>query len=276
MRTVVLIACITIVVALPTHAVEFLGIELCTDSATTAVVLPLGSPLTIEGVEIGKHGGLVMLLNADEGDVLDHVDNLMAHYTGSRGTGSQKSLQWSGREITAIAQVVRKGQAALAVSTSDDCQDSTAPVDTEPDPQPDPVVCAEESDTVEPSTDSVAAVAGGTVAAAAVADETVPTSPSPPADLPDFEIQGRLKHTSTEVGWVDVMGVVVNNSITSYKVANFDLSLYDAAGDLICVDAISVSELRSGQDRAFRDSIRCADYTTDAVATWKLQFAGGH
>jgi hypothetical protein len=276
MRKIILTTCIILVAALPTQAVEFLGIELCTDSATTAVILPLGSPLTIESVEIGKHGGLVMLLKADDGDVLDHVDDLMAHYTGRRGAGGQKSLQWSGQGITAIAQKVKSGQVALAVSTTDDCQETTAADAAEEDPQPAPDVEAKKSDTGETSTDSVAAVAGGTVTAAAVTDEPPPTAASPPAELPDFEIQGRLKHTSTEAGWVDVMGVVVNNSTTGYKVANFDLSLYDAAGDLICVDAISVSELRGGQDRAFRDSIRCADYTTAEVVTWKLQFAGGH
>jgi len=72
-----------------------------------------------------------------------------------------------------------------------------------------------------------------------------------------------------------VMGVVVNDSGTDYKVANFDLSFYDTAGDLVCVDAISVSELRDGQERAFRDSIRCSEYEAGTVATWKLQFAGG-
>jgi len=71
------------------------------------------------------------------------------------------------------------------------------------------------------------------------------------------------------------MGIVVNNSGSSFAVANFDLSLYDEAGELICVDVISVSELRDGQERAFRDSIRCADYASDAVAGWKLQYAGG-
>ncbi len=58
--------------------------------------------------------------------------------------------------------------------------------------------------------------------------------------------------------------------------ASFDLSLYDAAGDLICVDTISVNQLRIGQERAFRASIRCADYEESLVDSWKLQFAGGH
>ena len=109
-----------------------------------------------------------------------------------------------------------------------------------------------------------------------VVEAVPPPVPLPaPAPVEDFALSGRLKHSSTEEMWVDVMGVVVNNSGTSYHIANFDLSFYDAAGELICVDAISVSELRDGQERAFRDSIRCSDYVGDAVASWKLQFAGG-
>ena len=72
------------------------------------------------------------------------------------------------------------------------------------------------------------------------------------------------------------MGVVVNNSGTAYTVASFDLSLYDGSGDLICVDTVSVNQLREGQERAFRSAIRCADYDADAVADWKIQFAGAH
>ncbi len=92
----------------------------------------------------------------------------------------------------------------------------------------------------------------------------------------DFELEGRLKHAAAEDDWVDVMGVVVNNSGASYAVASFDLSLWDGAGELICVDTISVNQLREGQERAFRSAIRCADYVADDVASWKLQFAGGH
>ena len=97
-----------------------------------------------------------------------------------------------------------------------------------------------------------------------------------PVVVEDFELEGRLKHAVAEDGWVDVMGVVTNNSGASYTVASFDLSLYDGAGDLICVDTISVNHLKEGQERAFRGAIRCADYVADEVASWKLQFAGGH
>ena len=97
-----------------------------------------------------------------------------------------------------------------------------------------------------------------------------------PEPSADFLIKGRLKHTAAEDGWVDIMGVVVNNSGGAYAVASFDLSLYDSTGDLICVDTISVNQLRDGQERAFRSAIRCTDYDETAVASWKLQFAGAH
>ena len=79
-----------------------------------------------------------------------------------------------------------------------------------------------------------------------------------------------------EIGLLILMGIVVNSSGIGYAVASFDLSLYDTAGGLICVDTISVNQLRAGQERAFRGSIRCADYDPAAVVGWKLQFAGAH
>ena len=94
-------------------------------------------------------------------------------------------------------------------------------------------------------------------------------------EVAEFELKGTLKHRAEVDAWVDVMGVVVNRSAQSYKLASFDLSFYDDAGDLICVDTISVTRLRAGQERAFRDSMQCADYGTTAVVSTKLQFAGG-
>ena len=120
----------------------------------------------------------------------------------------------------------------------------------------------------------VAVTTGAAVEAATAPAPAPPATPEPTA-IEEFELKGRLKHAAAEDGQVDVMGVLVNNSGSSYSLANFDLSLYDATGELICVDAISVSELRDGQERAFRDSIRCADYAPDAVVGWKLQYAGG-
>ena len=46
-------------------------------------------------------------------------------------------------------------------------------------------------------------------------------------------------------------------------------------GALICVDTISVNVLKAGQERAFRDAIRCPGYAREAVAETRLQFAGG-
>ena len=100
--------------------------------------------------------------------------------------------------------------------------------------------------------------------------------PSVDAEPVDFELKGRLKHAPAEDGWVDVMGIIANNSGSAFTVASFDLSLYDRSGELICVDTISINHLRLGQERAFRSAIRCADYAADKVASWKLQFAGGH
>ena len=45
----------------------------------------------------------------------------METYTGSRGTGDEKRLEWSGRQITAFAQVIKQGYVALAVTAAEDC-----------------------------------------------------------------------------------------------------------------------------------------------------------
>ena len=297
MRILTVTLFLMLVAALPGNAVEFLGVELCKGSVDTSVVLPVGSPLSLESTEIGRHGGLLMLLKADNGDVMDHIDNLMAFYTDSRGTGDSKKLQWTGNGITAYAQLIKKGFAALAVSTEDNCdgEDAATIMGGEG--------AAENATVVTP--EAVVGTTGVTAAAlkpesavesAAIAKISVPEpeaavsaagsemAPTPvpvpvpePASAPveDFVLKGKLKHSHAEEMWVDVMGVVVNNSGSGYHIANFDLSLYDGSGDLICVDAISVSQLRDGQERAFRDSIRCEDYNESLVVNWKLQFAGG-
>jgi len=255
--------------------VEFLGVELCKGSVDTSVVLPVGSPLSLESAEIGRYGGLLMLLTAPNGEVLEFIDDLMATYTGNRGTGSEEKLQWSGNEITAYAQIIKKGYAALAVSTTDDCR-AAEPVpiaETTAEKAPAPDATAPTMN--EAQIAAGAAVATGTAAGAAVAPAPAPPATPEPTSFDEFELKGRLKHAVGEDGRVDVMGVIVNHSGAAYKIVNFDLSLYDAAGELICVDAISVSELRDGQERAFRDSIRCVDYAREAVTSWKLQFAGG-
>ncbi len=275
MRQIIIATMLTLVASAPCGAVEFLGVELCKGSVDTSVVLPVGSPLSLESAEIGRHGGLLMLLTISDGDILDQVDDLMMTYTGNRGTGSEEKLQWSGNEITAYAQIIKKGYAALAVSTTDDCR-AAEPVpdaETAAGEAPAPDVAAATAD--ETATATGAAVATGAAAVAAAAPAPAPPATPEPTQSDEFELKGRLKHAAAEDDWVDVMGIVVNNSGSSYTVATFDLSLYDAAGELICVDAISVSELRDGQERAFRDSIRCADYAPDAVVSWRIQYAGG-
>jgi hypothetical protein len=251
----------------PVNAVDFLGVELCAEQVSTRVILPAESPLSLESSEVGRHGGLVLLLHSKKGTVLGQVDDLMATFTGSPGTGDEKRLEWSGNQITGFAQVIKKGYVALAVTAAEDCTvepeaaAAAEPVETEAAPQPDP-----EAEKVVP------ALAAAVVAAEV---EEAPAS-AVKTEVADFELEGRLKHAAAEDGWVDVMGVVVNNSGISYAVASFDLSLYDGEGELICVDTVSVNQLRIGQARAFRGAIRCADYIADEIASWKLQFAGGH
>jgi hypothetical protein len=256
--------------AVPASAVDFLGVELCADRVDTGVILPAGSPLSLESVEVGRHGGLVLLLTSKEKkQVLAQVDDLMVGYVGSYGTGDERKLEWSSDQITAFAQVIQKGYVALAVTASDGCTveaesvPAAASVEAEPAPEPKP-----EATQVEESVSAVAA--------AAVATEIDPEPAESAAKTPDFALKGRLKHSAAEDDWVDVMGVVVNSSGESFAVASFDLSLYDGGGELICVDTVSVNHLKQGQERAFRGSIRCADYVEESVASWKLQFAGGH
>ena len=275
MQRIMIIACLGLLLALPAQGVEFLGVELCKGSVDTSVVLPVGSPLSLESAEIGRHGGLLMLLTAPNSGVLDLIDDLMATYTGNRGTGSEEKLQWAGNEITAYAQIIKKGYAALAVSTTDDCRAAEPAPIAETVVEEPPVPEAATPVTNETKSPTGVAVTTGAAASAAAAPAPAPPAAPEPTVIVEFGLKGRLKHAAAEDGQVDVMGILVNNSGSSYTVANFDLSLYDAAGELICVDAISVSELRDGQERAFRDSIRCADYAPDAVASWRIQYAGG-
>ena len=275
MQRIMITACLGLLLALPAQGVEFLGVELCKGSVETSVVLPVGSPLSLESAEIGRYGDLLMLLTAPNTEVLNLIDDLMATYTGNRGTGSEEKLQWSGNGITAYAQIIKKGYAALAVSTTDDCRAAEPSPDAETEAENAPVPDVAAATAEEIDTAAGAAVTTGAAVGAAAAPAPEPPATREPTPFEEFELKGRLKHAAGEDGWVDVMGVVVNHSGAAYKMVDFDLSLYDAAGELICVDAISVSELRDGQERAFRDSIRCADYAPDAVASWKLQYAGG-
>jgi hypothetical protein len=271
MRQIIIAAVLTLIAAVPSSAVDFLGVELCAEPVSTRVILPVDSPLSLESAEVGRHGGLVLLLHSKKDAVLDQVDDLMETFTGSRGTGDEKRLEWSGNQITAFAQVIKKGYVALAVTAAEECTvepeavAAGAPVETEGAPPAEATVDTFDADTT------------AAISAAAVApDVEKKPDATEKTEVADFALEGRLKHDAAEDGWVDVMGVVVNNSGASYTVASFDLSLYDGAGELICVDTISVNQLRERQERAFRGAIRCADYVADEVASWKLQFAGGH
>ncbi len=281
MRKMILAAVIMMIAVLPSQAVEFLGVELCTDRVSTAVALPHGSPLTLDSVEVGDQGALLLVLRSEDQQILNQIDDLMTGFTESRGVGNEKSLQWSGRQITAFAQVLKSKLAVLAVSTSDDCLGD-----------PEEALASAEAALAVPSSEvKTPGVAGGgtvvePVAAAALIPVAamVPESSVDQADMTvheesgnlDFTLEGALRHEAFDDDWVDVMGVVVNNTVEAYNLATFDLSLWDAAGHLICVDRISVSVLKSGQHRAFRDSIQCPGYSAGTVARTKLHFAGGH
>jgi len=272
--------------ALPASAVEFFGVELCQGSTDTAVDIPIGSSLVLESVEIGDHGGLVMLLSARSGKVMDHVDDLMTGLTGTRGSGDGDTLEWTGDHLTAVAQKVAKKYAALAVTSDDGCPGAppAPPAAASVPPSPSPVAHAAEPPAVSSAPDSVPVPAA---AAAVAASSTPPAAAAPPdpapepapapvaAATPDFQVVGAISHSPADQTWVDVMGVVANHTATGYRLASFDLSLYDADGRLICVDTVSVSVLKAGQQRAFRDAIRCPGYDADDVARIELQFAGG-
>jgi hypothetical protein len=275
MRQILALAVLCAFVANPGHAIEFLGVELCTEPVSTRVVLPADSPLSLESAEVGRHGGLVLLLHSKQGEVLVQVDDLMASFTGSRGSGDERKLEWTSDEITAFAQVIKKGYVALAVTAAEGCTVEPQSVPAPAAVEPEPTAAIDAAPEPEPTAE-VAAVAP---VVPVVEPEETPTGElqaEPEHERAEFELKGRLKHAVAEENWVDVMGIVVNNSGASYAVASFDLSLYDDAGELICVDTISVNQLREGQERAFRSAIRCADYVADEVASWKLQFAGGH
>ena len=265
MHRIFIAALLIFMVISPGPATEFLGVELCADRVDTGVILPAESPLSMESAEIGRHGGLVLLLHSKSGRVLEQVDDLMMSCTGTRGSGDDRRLEWSGNQITGFAQLIKQDYVALAVTAADDCT---------PDPEAEPATESMEPDPgAEPP---VATAADATIAAASAAATTSEFEPETAGVSEDFNLKGRLKHAAVEDGWVDATGVVVNSSGESYAVASFDLSFYDDSGELICVDTVSVNQLRDGQERAFRGSIRCADYTADSVASSKLQFAGGH
>ena len=284
MKTTAFVAIALVVATLPAHAIDFLGVELCQGSVDTRVEFSPGSSLVLESVEIGDNGGLVMLLSARSGKVMGHVDDLMTGLTGQRGKGDADSLEWSNGGLTGVAQRVAKKYAALAVTSTDNCSGAVpapipVPTAAEVDAaaeataaDPPPLV---ESEIVTPSPDPVPVAAASVAVAGAANSSAVPTPEPVVVATPDFEIVGAISHEAADQTWVDVMGVVANHTDTGYKLATFNLSLYDADGALICVDTISVSVLKAGQERAFRDAIRCTGYVAEMVAETRLQFAGG-
>ena len=134
MKTTAIVAIVLVVATLPAHAIDFLGVELCKGSVDTRVQLRPGSSLVLESVEIGDHGGLVMLLSARSGKVMRSVDDLMTGLTGERGKGDADSLEWSDGRLTGVAQRVAKKYVALAVTSTDNCpgaDPAPVPVPTE-------------------------------------------------------------------------------------------------------------------------------------------------
>ena len=205
----------------------------------------------------------------------------MTGLTGQRGEGDADTLEWSNGRLTGVAQRVAKKYAALAVTSSDECsgvEPAPAPVPTTTEVEAAATASAvapTQSAVITPPPDPIPAAAAAVVAAAGPsAPPAIAPEPVVVAQL-DFEIIGVISHEAADPPWVDVMGVVANHTETGYKLATFDLSFFDADGELICVDTISVSIFKPGQERAYRDSIRCSGYASEAVVETRLQFAGG-
>ena len=77
MRHFVIAAIFMLFTVSPVCSVEFLGVELCTEQINTRVILPADSPLSLESVEVGRNGGLVLLLHSKKNTILGQVDDLM-------------------------------------------------------------------------------------------------------------------------------------------------------------------------------------------------------
>ena len=277
------IVMMTVLMVAPTaSAIEFLGVELCKGSTDTGVKIPIGSSLILEDVEIGEHGGLVILVKARSGKVMNHVDDLMTGFTGQRGEGDENTLQWTDGRLTGVAQKMIKKYVALAVTSTDDCPGTEpAPVPVPTTTESDSVTAAASGAGTEPTVstpprdpDPIPAAAAAIVAAASSSQP--PSAPDSTTIVEtDFELLGAMTHSAADEIWVDVMGTIVNHTNTRYKTATFDLSLYSDDGLLICVDTILVSIFKPGQERAFRDSIRCVGYDAAEIAEVRLHFAGG-
>lgn len=263
---------IFLIVSAPAAAVDFLGATLCRDHATATVTIPDDSGLRLASVEVSDGTGLLMLLYASQGDALEHLDALMTRITGHPAEHEGESMQWSGHSILAYASLIKKGTVAMAVSSDDPCEETPevplAPPAVPAEPQPAPPVSA-------PARPAAPVTASGKAEIIPQLPEEEDQTPALETE-PDFQLQGNLRFAAAAAPWVDVMGIVENLSSKSYRLAAFDLSLYDTQDQLICVDTISVGMLKAGQTRAFRDSISCPDYRQGSVGSFRLQFSGGY
>jgi len=257
-------------------AVDFYGATICRDHATTSVQIPDDSGLRLASVEVGDEGGLLMLLYAEEGEVLEQLDLLISRVTGSAGTQEGDSMQWSGGKLVAFASRIKKGTVAVAISSNDSCPEE-------------PALIAPESGLPRGlDTDSGEAMgaAAGIDQQSEARHDLIKALPVPSDEHAgeigavevetDFRLEGELKYSQTIPPWVDVMGLVRNNSGTAYRLAAFDLSLYDLKGDLLCAGTVSIGVLKAGQAHAFRDSIKCPDVDPGEISGYRFQFSGGY
>jgi len=255
-------------------AADFLGAELCRDHVTTGVVFPVDSGLKLRSVEKGEDNGLLLVVYATEGDVMEHLDALMSRITGKPGISEDRSMQWSGNNIVAFASLIKSGTVAMALSSDGPCRRANSAVAGLPEGLDTERIGAS------PDTEARILPTGNRPSPETEASGTNPEKPAEAGELPaagndpDFSLRGPLKYSRAISPWVDVMGIVENGTERSYRLVVFDLSLYDLEGQLICSDTISVGGLKPGQAHAFRDSINCPDFDAARVASFRLQFSG--
>ena len=188
MRLIIVPLTLVLGAATPAAAIEFLGVELCADRVDTGVILPADSPLSLESVEVGRHGGLVLLLHSKKGKVLGQVDDLMAGFVGDRGTGDERKLEWSSDEITAFAQVIQKGYVALAVTAAEGCTVEPEAAPAAAAVESEPTLAAEPTQESAPEPARVEELAASTAAAVAASEvETAPEEPAPEVDAPEVD-----------------------------------------------------------------------------------------
>ncbi len=77
---------------------------------------------------------------------------------------------------------------------------------------------------------------------------------------------------SSVSGFIDAIGEMVNKSGTSYTLANFMVSVYDASDRLIGTGYVMISNFANGQTKSFNGVIE-GDYSR--VKKYKIQFENG-